>query len=115
MIARGRTAIASMALAVLMLSGCAAPVASTTAPSATAESSGWRTYADPDNDSSVAAYEYGADYIQVQFTDGSVYVYTYASAGGDHIERMKELADSGDGLNAYIMANVKYDYESKSR
>jgi hypothetical protein len=76
-------------------------------------SGGWETYADPDGDSSVAAYEIGDDYIRVQFTDGSIYLYTYASAGSSDIERMKELARAGDGLNSYIMRNAKYDYESK--
>lgn len=106
-------------LAASLFSGCAAaPSESSYAPPATpaqVEASGWREYADSDGDSSVCAYETGDDYVRVRFSDGSVYLYTYASAGASHIERMKELARSGDGLNSYIMNNVKYDYESKQR
>ncbi|MDO9557186.1 MAG: hypothetical protein Q7J82_06355 [Coriobacteriia bacterium] len=58
-------------------------------------------------------YEVGPDYIRVRFSDGSVYLYTYASAGESNIERMKQLARSGDGLNSFIMSNVRKKYESK--
>lgn len=65
--------------------------------------------------SAISAYETGEDYIRVQFKDGSVYLYTYDSAGADDIEEMKILAESGQGLNAYINMNVKKDYEKKER
>lgn len=106
-------------LAAIVLSGCTtSPSTGSYAPPpapAQVEPGGWREYADPNGDSSVAAYEIGDDYVRVRFSDGSVYLYTDASAGASHIERMKELARSGDGLNSYIMNNVKYDYESKQR
>lgn len=70
-------------------------------------------YRDIDNDSGVAKYEIGPDYIRVQFKDGSVYLYTYASAGYSNIEEMKRLAASGDGLNAFINRNVRKSYERK--
>jgi len=41
-------------------------------------------------DSGVAAYENGPDFIRVQFSDGSVYLYTYASADAQNIEHMKQ-------------------------
>lgn len=69
-----------------------------------------KIYKDIDGDSGVVAYEYGNDYIRVQFKTGSPYTYNYDSAGRHHIEKMKELADAGDGLNAYINYNVKYNY-----
>ena len=65
--------------------------------------------------SGVEAYEIGEDYIRVQFSDGSVYLYTYASAGREHIERMKELARRGQGLNGYINRYVRKAYERKER
>ncbi len=65
--------------------------------------------------SGVEAYEIGEDYIRVQFADGSVYLYTYASAGREHIERMKELARRGQGLNGYINRYVRKAYERKER
>jgi len=52
-------------------------------------------YKDIDGDSGVYAYEIGVDFIRVQFEDGGVYLYTYASAGSQNIERMKNLARTG--------------------
>ncbi len=72
-------------------------------------------YSDVDRDSGVIAYESGDDFIRVKFHDGGVYLYTYASAGTHHIERMKTLADRGDGLNEYINDYVKKSYARKER
>ncbi|MDZ7692355.1 MAG: hypothetical protein U5K69_14670 [Balneolaceae bacterium] len=69
-----------------------------------------KPYKDLDGDSGVAAYEIGDQSIKVQFKSGSAYLYTYASAGAGHIEKMKQLAKAGDGLNSYINRNVKNDY-----
>ncbi|GKY87392.1 hypothetical protein [Sinisalibacter aestuarii] len=72
-------------------------------------------YKDLDGDSNVVAYEYGGDWIEVEFASGTArfYLYTYNSAGALHVEAMKRLADLGDGLNAYINVNVRKDYASK--
>ncbi len=72
-------------------------------------------YADVDGDSGVTAYEIGPDYIRVQFSTGAVYLYTYASAGAHNIERMKQLAKGGDGLNAFINTTVRKAYARKER
>ena len=72
-------------------------------------------YRDIDGDSGVAGYENGPDYIRVQFSDGSMYLYTYASAGSNNIEEMKRLAMAGDGLNAFIDKNVRKRYARKER
>lgn len=61
--------------------------------------------------SNIQAYEIGDTYIDVQFKGGSVYRYSYSSAGQMKVERMKELALQGQGLNSYIMLNAKMDYE----
>jgi len=45
------------------------------------------------------------------FRNGSVYTYSYDSAGEDNVEQMKQLAQSGSGLNSFILSNVKDDYE----
>lgn len=66
-------------------------------------------------DSSVVAYEIGSDFIRVQFSDGSVYMYTYASAGSANIEHMKQLARSGQGLNSFIMRHVRKAYARRER
>lgn len=65
--------------------------------------------------SNVASYEIGPDSISVLFNDGNEYVYTNKSAGASSINRMKELAEAGRGLNSYIMRFVKYGFESRSR
>lgn len=72
-------------------------------------------YRDIDDDSGVAEFENGPDYIRVKFSDGSVYLYTYASAGSNNIEEMKRLALAGEGLNAFLDKNVKKRYAKKER
>lgn len=72
-------------------------------------------YSDIDRDSGVVKYEAGSDFIRVQFSDGSQYLYTYSSAGRHHIERMKQLAQRGDGLNAYINKHAKKAYQRLER
>lgn len=69
-------------------------------------------YADINNDSGVVGYEILATSITVWF-EGTArpYTYSYAVAGQHHVERMKQLAHSGDGLNAYINYNVKSKYD----
>lgn len=64
-------------------------------------------YKDINNDSGVEMYEIGPDYIDVKFSGPKIYKYTYQTAGAVHIEKMKMLAKNGDGLNSYIMRNVK--------
>lgn len=68
-------------------------------------------YKDIDGDSGVLAYEFGTDYIDVQFKGISrVYRYSYQSAGREYVETMKVLAQNGNGLNSFINKNVKYLY-----
>ena len=49
-------------------------------------------------DSSVYAYEIGMNYIDVQFYDGSIYRYSYRSAGSVNVEQMKRYAQAGNGF-----------------
>ncbi len=65
--------------------------------------------------SGISAYENGSDFIRVQFSDGAIYRYTYASAGSGNIEHMKALAMQGQGLNAFINTTVRKDYAEKER
>ena len=60
--------------------------------------------------SNIASYSFGATSITVQFRTGRPYTYSYESAGQHNVEHMKILADSGRGLNSFIMRNVKYQY-----
>ena len=63
--------------------------------------------------SGVVAYEYGDDYIRVEFKDGAMYLYTYESADPDNIEEMKQLAENGQGLNSFINRIVRKKYAKK--
>ena len=61
-----------------------------------------KRYGNRHGNSGIAAYEEGDDFIRIRFTSGSVYPYTYNSAGEDDIEEMKELAKEGEGLTRFI-------------
>lgn len=65
--------------------------------------------------SGVSAYKTGGDYIDIQFVDGSVYRYTYSSAGINEVEKMKTLAASGKGLTSFINKYVRENYAMKLR
>jgi hypothetical protein len=61
--------------------------------------------------SNITSYNVGKDFIQVSFMGSDkVYKYSHASAGKDHIDEMKKLAESGTGLSSYIAKNVKDKY-----
>lgn len=72
-------------------------------------------YSDVDGDSGVAAYQIGGGFIRVQFKDNSIYLYTNQSAGVDNIEKMKVLAEQGNGLNAFINKYVRKKYACKEQ
>ncbi len=65
--------------------------------------------------SGVVAYESGPDFIRAQFASGSVYLYTYESAGSENIELMKELASKGEELNSFINTTVRSNYAQRER
>ncbi|MCD6724637.1 hypothetical protein FLL78_09810 [Vibrio cholerae] len=70
-----------------------------------------QVYRDINNDSGVRGYEIGSDRITVWFEGNQrSYTYTYETAGRIHVENMKVLAASGDGLNAYINRNVRSNF-----
>lgn len=52
--------------------------------------------------SGVTGYEIGKNYINVQFSHGSVYQYSYVTAGTATVETMKQLAREGQGLSTFI-------------
>lgn len=69
-------------------------------------------YKDIDNDSNVTHYKIGSTFITVWFRGTArSYTYSYSKAGQFHVEKMKVLAKNGDGLNSYIMRNVKNLYD----
>lgn len=72
-------------------------------------------YRNVGGDSGVVAYESGPDFMRVQFSDGSIYLYTYASTGHQNIEQMKQVASNGQGLNSFINTTVRKAYARKER
>ena len=70
-------------------------------------------YANLGGNSSIIEYSIGDDYIDVKFSDGSMYRYSYRSAGSVKVNEMKRLAVAGQGLNSYIMRHARFNYERK--
>lgn len=64
-------------------------------------------------DSGVLAWSPEPKGIKVRFVDGTEYTYTHASAGREHVEIMKRLAEEGQGLSGYISKFVRDRYASK--
>lgn len=72
-------------------------------------------YANLSGNSGIVGYELGKDFIRVYFSDGSIYLYTYESAGVANIEQMKQLARKGQGLNSFINKYVHKAYARRER
>lgn len=72
-------------------------------------------YANRGGDSGIVSYEITADSITVEFKDGWKYVYDSTAPGAATVVRMKELAQSGHGLNSYISSVVKTNFSRKYR
>lgn len=68
-------------------------------------------YANRNGNSNVVAFEIGDTWIRVQFSTGSSYTYSYQKAGRIHVENLKRLARSGNGLNGYINLNCSKLYD----
>lgn len=61
-----------------------------------------KLYENRSRTSPVVAYEFGDDSITIKYIDGSVYLYTYASAGNANVEQLKKYALVGHGLNGFL-------------
>lgn len=72
-------------------------------------------YKNLDGDSGVEEFETGSDRITVKFKGGAEYTYTNQSAGAENVRQAVALAEGGEGLNAFIMKNMRTKYASKSR
>lgn len=64
-------------------------------------------------DSGIDAYDYGHDWIQIQFKDGSIFEYTRSSAGSQIIEAMKSRALLGKDLHAFIQTHASKLYSRR--
>lgn len=71
-----------------------------------------KRYGNKNGNAGVVAYETGQDFIKLMFRDrAEVYTYSDRSAGKSNIERMKRLAQSGEGLTTFVTRNVHDKYE----
>jgi hypothetical protein len=65
--------------------------------------------------SGVRGYEIGPESIDVEFSSGWVYHFSYQKPGPLRVERMKQLAESGHGLSTFISKHVKNRFEFRRR
>jgi hypothetical protein len=63
--------------------------------------------------SNVYTYKIDSSQITVSFFGGGSYVYTYSSAGVSKVEKMKQLASQGRGLNSFIVTQANKSYARK--
>lgn len=61
-----------------------------------------KSYENVSGTSAIVAFEIGDDSIKVKFVDGSIYLFTYRSAGSANVEQMKKYATFGHGLQGFI-------------
>ncbi|MGA7826966.1 MAG: hypothetical protein WCA04_04875 [Geobacteraceae bacterium] len=64
-------------------------------------------YANRSRKSPIMEYEFADDSITIKFIDGSMYRYTYDSAGNANVEQMKKYALIGHGLNGFLTRFLK--------
>jgi hypothetical protein len=72
-----------------------------------------KTYENAGEDSTIVAFDIGDDSITVKYMDGSVYLFTYRSAGSMNVEQMKKYANFGHGLNGFIRRFVGMELGSR--
>lgn len=72
------------------------------------------TYANTGGNSGVSTYDYGEDWMVVNFTTGSRYIYTLKSTTPESMGYLKKYAQEGKGLNSYIMRMLREDYAGKN-
>jgi hypothetical protein len=63
--------------------------------------------------SGVAAYQIRKDAILIRFISDGTYLYNYERPGKKHVEKMKKLAEAGEGLSTYISQHVRENYAEK--
>lgn len=73
-----------------------------------------KTYKNLSGDSGVVTYEIGKTSIKIKFAgESGVYIYDYKRPGKREVEKMKELAQKGQGLSTYISQEVGTNFSSK--
>lgn len=70
-------------------------------------------YSGSGRESGVTGFAAGADFIVVEFRGGARYLYDHDTPGREHVEAMKALAATGEGLATYISQHVGSSYARK--
>ena len=70
-------------------------------------------YKNLSGDSGIKAFEIGDDYIIVEFTNGEHYMYTNEITSKTEVDRMKELAIAGQGLNSMLAKRPYHKHAKK--
>lgn len=58
--------------------------------------------------SSVLSYDYGEDYITIEWLNGNRTTFRHNEVGKRHVDKMIMLAKKGRGLYSYIEKNKRY-------
>lgn len=71
-----------------------------------------KPYRNSGGHSGVIAYDYGPNWIRLEFVGGRLYKYTASSIGASHLKTMKRLANAGRGLTTFVSTHpeVKNGY-----
>ncbi len=72
-----------------------------------------KKYKNLSGNSGVLKYEIFTEHIIIQFKSQGSYYFSYKNPGQVHVEKMKDLAEKGQGLSTYISKYVKNNYEYK--
>jgi len=72
-------------------------------------------YKNRGGNSGVVSFEITAESITIQFRDNSQYLYNTIRPGLTAVNRMKELARAGLGLNSYISRSIRKNFYKKLR
>ncbi len=72
-------------------------------------------YQNKNGNSGIIMHEIHENYIDVKFSDGSIYRYSYIRPGKLIVDYMKSLAIQGCGLNSYINRSVGKNFYCKIR
>jgi hypothetical protein len=61
----------------------------------------------------ITGYKPLSDGIILEFNYDDEYLYEYSKPGKEHVERMKILAEQGEGLTTYVNQHVRGNYKKK--
>lgn len=73
-----------------------------------------QSYQNLNGNSKVDQYAIAEKEIRVRFVNGHEFTFNHIAPGKTHVDKMKQLATQGSGLNNYITNIVKRNYAAKS-